>query len=89
MVLSQHQPFLFAGPSTATIPCKFCGNVISAMAMECEKCGAGTAYAVAIEDGLISAPQESPSQPESSRTCGVCNEPLFDDRYCPTCREVR
>jgi hypothetical protein len=84
------QPYLFAAGTSATLPCKFCGNVISATAMECDKCGAGTAYAVAIEDGLIPSPEQGQrAEPETSRTCTVCNEPLFDDRYCPICREVR
>ena len=36
--------------STETITCKFCGQILSATATECDRCGGGTPYGVALAD---------------------------------------
>jgi hypothetical protein len=90
LLVSQQPPYLFTAGTTGSIPCKFCGKLISVKATECEHCGGGTPYGVALEDGLIPKSEEAlESETETSRTCAVCHESLFNGRYCPTCREIR
>jgi hypothetical protein len=33
-----------------TTECRFCGNIISSTATECDRCGGGTPYGLALED---------------------------------------
>ena len=47
---SQRANYLVGGVESDTIQCRFCGQVISVTATECDRCGGGTPYGIALAD---------------------------------------